>query len=494
MPFTMPSNNVATGHSGFYADQNGTSDALAALGAGNNPLNAVFAGGADPTGVADSTAAIQATVNTGYCRIPSGTYKLSATLSPTAAVTVIEGTGWGTILQWDGTAVSPFIGMADTTQRTVILRNLRLANSGASAAGLAVNADYFTSQSVISGVKIDGISFHPNQGVAYGAASTNTHYCTLENCRIQVDGTGAKGVQYLGGATGAISNVFRNNRILISASDASQTGVVVATRGILLDHPDIEGGAGTGVDIQSGGDACTMISPYLESNGTNVRFASGVVSPVIIGGTILTGTTADITDNGAVGPVILGVRTTGGAGVPYSRAVLQQNAAAGKIAYIINTAATPSDAALRVDVVSGQQALAVRNTGDGASRWRITGSGAHDFGDGTSAPDCHLSRQGAGVMQFTGCDLDIATAGNGLRVKEGSNAKMGTAVLNGTTGVTVATTAVTAASRVYLTHQAINGVPGVPYVSGRSAGTSFTVVSTAVTDLGTVAWLLVEPG
>lgn len=92
----------------------------------------------------------------------------------------------------------------------------------------------------------------------------------------------------------------------------------------------------------------------------------------------------------------------------------------------------------------------------------------------------------------TGDNIVIATAGKGLRVKEGSNAKMGTAVLAGGT-IVVSTTAVTATSRIQLTSQVLGGTAGAVYVSTRTAGTSFTIVSTSGTDTSTVAWLIVEP-
>lgn len=490
MTTPIPPNNWAPGDPLHILYHNWISNALTALFGGSTGL----APSGDTTGAADTAAAQARIGSTGYLRLGTGTFDFNATLNPTNTVTVIEGNGWGTILRWDGTVVSPFIGMGDTTQRTVVIKNLRIANKGASAAGTAVNADYFTSQSVISGVKIDGTSFHPNTGIVFGVVSTNTHYCSVENCRIQVDGTNAAGLKFLGGATGAISNVVRNVRILISASDVTQTGVIVATRGILLDHLDIEGGAGIAVDIQAGGDACTLISPYLESNGTNLKLASGVVAATVLGGTIITGVSADITDGGAVAPKIFGVRFTGG--VSYDQMVLNQSASAGKILYVQNTAATPSDAALRVDCVNGQQAMAVRVALDGASRWRVTSAGVHDWGSGSTTPDCHLSRQAAGIMQFTNCDLDIATAGQGLRIKEDVTAgKMGTATLNSGTNVVVSTTAVTAASRIFLTNNAAAGAAvGTPIVVTRTAGTSFTIKSTGATDTSTVAWLLIEPG
>jgi hypothetical protein len=101
---------------------------------------------------------------------------------------------------------------------------------------------------------------------------------------------------------------------------------------------------------------------------------------------------------------------------------------------------------------------------------------------------------GLGVAKsiFSGGDIACDVAGKGFKVKEGSNAKMGTATLVAGT-VTVSTTAVTASSRVYLTIQTNGGTVGVPYVSARTAGTSFAITSTSGTDTSTVAWILIEP-
>jgi hypothetical protein len=77
-------------------------------------------------------------------------------------------------------------------------------------------------------------------------------------------------------------------------------------------------------------------------------------------------------------------------------------------------------------------------------------------------------------------------------VKEGTNAKMGVAVLVSGT-FTVNTTAVTANSRIFLTIQVPGGTIGSPYVSSRSAGTSFIISSASGSDTSTVAWMLIEP-
>lgn len=90
--------------------------------------------------------------------------------------------------------------------------------------------------------------------------------------------------------------------------------------------------------------------------------------------------------------------------------------------------------------------------------------------------------------------VSVTTAGYGLAVKEGSNAKMGTATLAAGT-VTVSTTAVTANSRIFLTVQSLGTilVPVAVAVTSRTAGASFVITSADVTDTSVVAWMIVEP-
>lgn len=112
--------------------------------------------------------------------------------------------------------------------------------------------------------------------------------------------------------------------------------------------------------------------------------------------------------------------------------------------------------------------------------------------------DASTDRVGVGTatpgqrFSVVGGNISIATAGNGLMVAEGSNAKMGTAAL--TAGAaTVSTTAVTANSRIFLTSNTDGGTPGFVRVSARVAGTSFTITSSSGTDTSTIAWMLVDP-
>lgn len=95
-------------------------------------------------------------------------------------------------------------------------------------------------------------------------------------------------------------------------------------------------------------------------------------------------------------------------------------------------------------------------------------------------------------------DLSIETAGKGLKIKSGSNAKKGTATLvNG--AVTVSNTSVAAGSQVILTRGAVNASTAIGHLTvAKSAGASFTVTSrksdttTETGDQSSLEWVIVD--
>ncbi len=161
--------------------------------------------------------------------------------------------------------------------------------------------------------------------------------------------------------------------------------------------------------------------------------------------------------------------------------------------------------------------LHLRNGGTGALV-EVTAAGALKFGSGTGATDSTISRTGANALQTLGnftvggylavnagqSDgqwnlwsgtknvLNIGSAGGGVAIAEGANARMGVATLVAGT-VTVANTSVTANTRIFLTSQVDGGVPGWLRISAVVAATSFTILSSNVADTSTVAWVMFEP-
>lgn len=103
-----------------------------------------------------------------------------------------------------------------------------------------------------------------------------------------------------------------------------------------------------------------------------------------------------------------------------------------------------------------------------------------------------LTPQGTGRVQVASSDLAISAVGKGIRIKEGSNAKMGVSILVAGS-VVVPNTSVTATSRIFLTGQQDGGTPGAVRVSARTVGASFTITSSSGTDTSTIGWNILEP-
>lgn len=141
---------------------------------------------------------------------------------------------------------------------------------------------------------------------------------------------------------------------------------------------------------------------------------------------------------------------------------------------------------------SGNGAYGLFVTGDSVPRFTWMATGAISWGSGSATQDVTLGRSGAGVLSVTLGSFSVTTAGQGLRVKEGSNAKQGTATLSAGT-VTVSNTSVTSSSRIFVGTATPGGTVGAPFVSSVTAGTGFTIKSTSSTDTSVVAYEIFEP-
>jgi hypothetical protein len=89
--------------------------------------------------------------------------------------------------------------------------------------------------------------------------------------------------------------------------------------------------------------------------------------------------------------------------------------------------------------------------------------------------------------------LTLGSAGGGLAVKEGANARSGVVTLVAGAAV-VANTSVTATTRIQLTAQSLGTVtaPKALAVTARTAATSFTITSADATDTSVVHWFMTE--
>ena len=189
------------------------------------------------------------------------------------------------------------------------------------------------------------------------------------------------------------------------------------------------------------------------------------------------------------------------------------SAPAGGLLHIVNTASAPSDHTVIIEGVNAtDRAFGMLATGDTQDRHNMTIAGLHQWGSGAAGLDTNLYRNAANSLTtddflamnagqsagqfsvFGGAanSLNLGTAGGGIAVKEGANARSGAVALVGGTA-TVSNTSVTATSRIQLTSQADGGTPGWLRVSARVAATSFTITSSSGTDTSTVAWFMDEP-
>ncbi len=94
---------------------------------------------------------------------------------------------------------------------------------------------------------------------------------------------------------------------------------------------------------------------------------------------------------------------------------------------------------------------------------------------------------------ITGGSLDIVTAGQGIKIATGANAKLGTATLAAGT-VTVANTSVTANSKIFISDISGGANVGFLDIGVITAGVSFVVNSSNALDTSSFNYLIVEPG
>lgn len=130
---------------------------------------------------------------------------------------------------------------------------------------------------------------------------------------------------------------------------------------------------------------------------------------------------------------------------------------------------------------SADEDFRVESNGD--ANMLFVDGGNDRVGIGTATPSERLD--------VVGGNVSITTAGNGLHIATGDNARMGSAVLVGGT-VTVANTSVTANTLVFLSRSTTGGTEGTLSTT-QIASTSFTINSSSGTDTSTVNWLLIEP-
>ena len=235
---------------------------------------------------------------------------------------------------------------------------------------------------------------------------------------------------------------------------------------------------------------------------TEVGISNDTGRVVISGGQLLNGgtTTAGITNNGGLtnnGPLfaesIYNVGPLTNAGNFVSSSTITATGNITTTGGAVGAGSTGSDIILE-PIISGfgpNLTLSGEN-GSSGHGWNIIANTSSDGNAGDlTFRDASLGLNRGGWD--TSGNFFVDTAGAGLQVKEGSNAKQGTVTMNGTSLVVVSTTAVAANSRIFLTCNVPGGTAGTEIVAARTAGTSFSVQSTSASDTSTVAWEMFAP-
>lgn len=294
--------------------------------------------------------------------------------------------------------------------------------------------------------------------------------------------------------------------------------------------PVADGGTGA-VTLTSGGvligAGTSAVSATLTPSGlTSVTATSHITSSATIG-TTFTDNSIAVTGSTANTDLILAGKGTGG--------VIQSR---GLVAGDLTIEVTNTDNTNGASRAGFEAAVGGATAGDPYVNFLVSGAGSFTMGIDNSASDNFVLSTGtalgttdnltiastgattinrgaltvttggitatAGAITATNGNVIMSTAGNGIQVKEGTNARMGQSTLtNGT--VTVSNTSVTANTRIFLSRQSIGTTGANPVgmlvVGTVSAATSFVInaVTTAVantlvtTDQSIINWLLIEP-
>ena len=513
---TRGANGTTVTHSaGFTVDQVGSAYTFGAFPQYFNVRSPLY--GATGNGTTDDTTAIQAAIaacqaaGTGTVYFPAGTYKHSGTLSYIQNMNWLGEGSESVFLNYTGSTQAVTVSLSGTFTGGTYAGTFRgFTLSGYSAGSSAVGLQYGNLQGIdISDVVIEGFG-----GKGFYAVNSSGDWAEQNNIRIRVEQCGTAGTP----ADSAV--VFDTSSFDYSNFDYSNFDFLIVTGngtgGITLQNGaqlqgcclrvrgDFYGTSGNTAAVIAIDPGNTSGTSYITNALCDIAVesaGSGTGHYTLLQGS--TSSTSQFTGTGVfsfspVGPAFQGYST---AGASFSFAGIINDP-------VIGTT-TPGEDGLMVYGQTITNGITVLGNGNFASgnpvmflnsasqSWQFfcdknTGNwGVYD--QTHSATGLQVTPSTLNVQVAAG-NVDVQTAGKGLQVAEGSNAKQGTLTLNGTTAVVVSNTSVTANSRIFLTIQSPAGTPGSPYVSARTASTSFSVKSTASGDTSTCAYEIFEPG
>jgi hypothetical protein len=321
----LPQGPVSAGQSGHLNDHGNIKTDLQTLwgAAAQGMVNVVAPPyNADPTGVADSTSAINsalaaAAANGSCVYFPNGSYKITSTITISTTGTQLVGGGWGSQILYDGNVVA--VAFNATGNIRFCMQDLRISQTNASHLGTALDLSQCNSGTfdrlLIDGGGGSGVA--PLVGVKMSASTC--HYNTLRDCSIHYGGASSTGVTISGSAN---SNVLDNVHCLPQSDDAASSGIyITSAHSTTMLHPDVESGAGNGIFLDTAAHGTKIYAAYLDSNNINIKISNGVIAPVVDGGTVEGGVTANVQDNGSVSPCLINLWPNSGS-TSYSNVAL----------------------------------------------------------------------------------------------------------------------------------------------------------------------------
>lgn len=393
--------------------------------------------------------------------IPIDDYTLASALT-VADSTEVFGHGRASNVQFSGTG--SFITFTGTPRCTFRNFRLQLTSAATSATLLTLSNAFLCSFHNVwfigQNTAASGATYLSQTGVE---TTSNAGQNDFVQCRITNMGTGFK--------AGSLMNTFTGSQIVTCRNGIASVG---SNNGLTLTGVHLIGdGAAGGLGLYMDGTSSEWYSQGLWAESWEVAVrngTSGVSSPIIT--------------------TMYGAHLSSNTNSPTGICFDWQAGAPTLDAFTLWGAGVTTPDGLKVDAgVSGGQLGLIRDAISGHPFDAVTD---------TSIPN-RVVKRGRLTMKVGGSNFDYDTgdfrtqvAGGGISIKEGTNAKMGRATLVAGT-VVVSTTKTSATSEIFLTCQTPGGTPGFLRVSARTAGTSFTILSSSGTDTSVVGWLIVEP-
>lgn len=242
----------------------------------------------------------------GTVELPGDTMTLDVAVTFSKNNIRVMGQGPSSKFNWNGSSIATAFAMADTTARSIFLRDFRITQTSGSNVGTAINATHF-SRGRLDNIYIEGSSGSSNAPIigvymGGGGGANGSYYNVLDHCRIQAGGASSYCIKI---DSIANSNTVSNARILGSTST---TGIYVDAHACCVGPRfNVETNLAYGIDIGTSGDDCLVLAPYLEGNDVNLRVGA-TASVTVVGGVIIDADTTNIIDAGSLGLHILNCR------------------------------------------------------------------------------------------------------------------------------------------------------------------------------------------